>query len=43
MTELMEGVGFDPDHSEVDHLMTDEHYGASLVVGFALLGDYDDE
>ena len=43
ITELMEEAGFEPDYSEVDHLMQDQHYGASLVAGFKLLGDYDDE
>lgn len=41
--DLMEEVGFEPDFSEVDSLMTEQHYGASLVVGYKLLGEYDDE
>jgi len=43
VSELMEQHGFDPDCSEVDTLMQDQHYGASIAIGFALLGDNDDE
>lgn len=43
ITELMEEAGFDPDYSCTANLMQDQHYGASLVAGFKLLGDYYDE
>lgn len=43
LRELMEEEGFDPDHSEVDTLMQEQHYGSSLTVGFKLLGEYDHE
>lgn len=41
LRELMEDEGFEPDFSEVDHLMHEQHYGSSLAVGFKLLGEYD--
>ena len=43
VSELMEQHGFAPDFSEVDTLMKDQHYGASIAIGFALLEDNDDE
>lgn len=43
LSEIMEDNGFDPDFSEVDTLMGEQHYGTSLAIGYELLGDYDHE
>lgn len=41
LSEIMEDNGFVPDFSEVDTLMGEQHYGASLAIGYELLGEYD--
>ena len=43
LSEIMEDNGFDPDFSEVGTLMGEQHYGASLAIGYELLGEYDHE
>lgn len=42
ISELMEEVGFQPDTSEVDTLMGEQHYGASLLIGYQMMGEYDE-